>query len=127
LFFGQDTSLDPRQPEQKQSLERVGTYARQFLTWVTALDEGDGGAVDLIDRSKLVGARNGSPELRDHDDHKYSIGTFMQPSEQMTFGAFINELNAIQIEDESMSPADKFVNLFWGAARRFCKKNYEIA
>jgi hypothetical protein len=127
LFFGQDTSLDPRQPEQKQSLERVGTYARQFLAWVTALDEGKGGAVDLIDRSKLVSARNGSPELRDHNEHEHSIGTFMEPSRQMTFGAFINELNGVRIEDESMSPADKFVNLFYEAARRFCKKNYEIA
>jgi hypothetical protein len=126
-WFSQDTSVDPRQPEQKQTLERVGTYARQFLAWVTALDEGRSGAVDLIDRSKIVADRNGSLELRDHREYEHSIGTFMEPSAQMDFNAFLDELNNLQIKDKSMSPSDKFVNLFYEAAHRFCEKNYEIA
>ena len=127
-WFGSGEAVDPRQPQQKQQLERVGRYAWQFLEWITALDEGEDGAVQLVDGSKLVNAQNGALSLRDHERYEHDIGSFLrESSSERDFNALLNELNDVQITSKSMSPSDKFVNLFYEAARRFCQKNYEIA
>ncbi len=123
-FFRQDTSKDPRQPESKAALEAVGQYAMQFLAWITALDNE---SVDLVDRRKLVAHENGALHLLAHQQHPHSIGAFLKErSEDKKFNAFLNELNELKIESGSMTPSDKYVNLFYEAASRFSEGNYRI-
>ena len=125
-LFRRDVSKDPRQPESKAALEALGQYAKQFLSWMTALDEDDD-SVRLVDRRKLIASLNGDITLLDHDQYEHSVGSFLkESSEEMDFNAFLNELNELAISSKSMSPSDKFVNLFYEAASRFCEKNYEI-
>jgi len=128
VSFGRGTSVDLRQQESKSALKDVGQYAHQFLDWITALDEDDG-SVQLVDHDKLIATRSdGEITLLDLDQYEYNLGSFLKEgSDEHGFSAFLNELNALEISSKSMSPSDKFVNLFYEAAQRFCEENYEIA
>ncbi len=122
-FTRRDERQDPRQPEQRAVLMALEEYSRRFLQWAAALDEGAGGAVQLLDRGRaLAGAGTVS-----HTDVPTAIGTLLREgSKALDFNRFKNLLDGAAPPSDQLSPAGKYAGLFYEAARRFTEENYDV-
>lgn len=128
-----DNIKNPRWGENKTDLKNFTDYlGKYFLPWVTLMDDYSQ-KVSLISRERIcegevrVGA---TPTLADREKKKENIGHFTKARnpEGKNFDVFLNHgLNAVNISREkTLSAANRFVNLFYEAAMKFCKQNYNL-
>ncbi|MCB0313427.1 MAG: hypothetical protein KDH84_09220, partial [Calditrichaeota bacterium] len=128
-----DNNKNPRWGENKTDLKNFTDYlSKYFLPWVTLMDDYSQ-KVSLISRERIcegdvrVGA---APTLADREKKKENIGHFTKERnpEGKNFDQFLTlGLLAVNISREkTLSAADRFVNIFYEAAMKFCKQNYNL-
>ncbi|HEV7587969.1 MAG TPA: hypothetical protein VGO40_07535 [Longimicrobium sp.] len=127
----EDAGRNPREAKQRASIEMVEIFGRKFLAWIASLDE-DSGEVRLIDRHKLFADtgepdENGAARLLAPREHEAVIGEFVKGTQRgKRLEDFLRILREVQVEASSMSPANRWINLFYEAAREFCATAYNI-
>lgn len=127
-----DRVKNPRWGENKAALDIINEYNRRyFLPWICSLDDLSG-RIAFLDRQKIcvepiqIGK---DLDLIDYNRFPSYIGDFLaEKSKAFDFGFFIrNSLNAINLTGEkTLSASDKYLNLFYNAAEKFCAENYNI-
>lgn len=114
---------DPRVGAQGDILNAVAGYSRRFLEWISEMDEDN---VHLIDHRKIWAGED-MTALASHQESPKAIGTFVKghvgPLEWATFVTMLGELD---LSARNMKPAERFVNVFYDAAFRFCSSNYGL-
>lgn len=121
---------NPRFIENKELIDNVCDFADRFLAWICAIDD-ESGKVQLMDRSKIIegtpeiGKR---PELFDLVKNRSHIARMLKESSQdRDFAYFVNRcLNQFHISDATMTAGNKFLNLFYEAAQKYCLENFTI-
>jgi hypothetical protein len=129
----EDAGLDPRQHTQRAAIETVERFGEQFLHWIAALDE-DSGDARLVDRRRLFadsasdsGEEEGEARLLPPREHLAAIGEFVKGTRRAPdFAAFLDTLRDVRIDSAAMSPANRWINLFYEAAQEFCASGYNI-
>jgi hypothetical protein len=111
-----------RHGAQADILTVVSEYSRRFLEWISEMDEAN---VHLVDRRKLweVDLKT----LMRWDQNQRAIGTFVKDKVgRLDFSSFVTKLGEVSLADKNMLPAERWVNLFYDAAYRFCSANYQM-
>lgn len=127
----EDAGLDPRQHGQRAAIAAVTRFGEQFLQWISALDE-ETGDVRLVDRRRLFVDASAldeqeEPRLLPPREHLAAIGEFVKGARRgPDFAAFLDTMRDVRIESASMTPADRWINLFYEAAQSFCASGYNI-
>ena len=126
MFSGQSKGhLDPTSKENQDAREEVATYANNFLAWIAAMDDS---GVALVNESLLVKEGSaGEVTLRDPQKYEDNLADlFGDGGARGSFGAFRRKLDEVQVEDKNLSGAERYVKLFYLAARGFCDENYNL-
>ena len=124
---------NPSHGKNKDLHDQAADYASLFLKWVTDLDDGDN--VRLISRDMLLGT--GAPEkdaagktrlsLRDPETHPANLGRLLRDKQAgktyFDYYAILDDKNRSVIADDTQDAADKYLNIFFRAAREFNKDN----
>ena len=124
---------DPRWSENKGVIQNFVTYLNNFfLPWACALDE-SGQNISLINREKISESAPiiGKPlKLANYSKKKDHIGYFLKEKQKdgKDFDFFINQslLKLDLTRQRTLSAGNKYINLFYEAALKFCKVNYNL-
>ncbi|NUQ41495.1 MAG: hypothetical protein HUU32_08895 [Calditrichaceae bacterium] len=123
---------NPRWGENKTQLENFEKFLKHYyLAWLCSMDD-NSDKVRLISKSKICeGSIQIGKEINliDYNKKKDNLGDFLkEKSKKEDFYVFINRfLNSVNITDEkTLSAANKYINIFYEAAMKFCAHNYHI-
>ncbi len=130
-FRGESAREDPAHQDNDELHKLATTYARLFLKWVTDLDDGANVrlmAADLIGTTEKSADGRDRLKLKNPYEHKQNIGRLRR--EQATGKDFdyymAAVLNNSQIKDTTQDAADKYLNIFFRAARKFNQDNAAV-
>ncbi|MFQ5640006.1 MAG: hypothetical protein ACE5IR_18660 [bacterium] len=116
--------------ENEELINKVSSFANRFLTWICAFDD-ETRKVMLVDREKIVNGDIESgkePELFDPLTNRSNIARMLkEPSQDRDFAYFVNrDLNQIKISDRTLTAGNKFLKLFYEAAKKYSLENFTI-
>ncbi|MEJ7736776.1 MAG: hypothetical protein WKF97_05050 [Chitinophagaceae bacterium] len=129
-----DKLKDPRLGQSKEALDDFETFANSFLFWISAMDD-NSGMVELIDRKMLVkGELDTGKKVSlidpEQDNTKTNIGYLLKSegsNKGRDFNDFIaNGLNAVVLDKKITDASSKYLNIFYEAAIKYCKANYNV-
>ncbi|MGI4870725.1 MAG: hypothetical protein ACRYFX_06035 [Janthinobacterium lividum] len=121
---------DPMHGDNRPNFGLMTSFARRFLRWITDLD--DRANVRLIDSDKLLASQGADSKavlpLKLPQDWKANIGLLY--SGQTTGRDFdyytASVLNHSEIKDFSQHAADRYLNIFYRAAKKFNQDNAAV-
>lgn len=123
---------DPRQGKNKEVLDDYEKFFNNFLFWIAALDD-DSDNVNFMDKKLLVNGELeiGNPKLFDpeNDIYRAYISQFLkgENSKNEDFWIFKTKgLNAVELDKKIAIASDKYLNIFYEAASKYCQSNYNI-
>lgn len=129
-----DKIKDPRQMENKNTLDDLSAFLQNFLFWIAAMD--DSRIVELIDKNKLVNKdlEIGKQLLLADPEAETTRGNigFLLKNEKTNKGRDFNEfkkigLDAVALKDKRITKAaSKMINIFYDAAGFYSKANYNV-
>jgi hypothetical protein len=129
-----DKPKDPRQSESKNTIDDLSKFLDNFLFWIAAMD--DSGLVELVEKKMLVNKDleiGKTPTLIDPEGATSSrnIGLLLK-NDKGNKGRDFNEfkkigLDAVELKDKNITQAgSKMANIFYEAAARYSKANYNV-
>jgi len=126
----EERKSNPTFVENEELIKKVSSFTKKFLTWICAIDD-ESRKVQLVDRSKLINGDIESgkePELFDPVENRMNIARALKESSlDRDFACFLNrDLNQVRIKDRTMTAGNKFINLFYEAAKKYCLENFTI-
>lgn len=131
--FREDNPLfNPRHDDNKAIYEIADDYLAKFLFWISAMDDGDGGNVNLINKEMLFSGvlqlNTKNNKLKDPTAFKANIGQILwDKTNKKDFNFFIQEgLEVSVISDETIGAGSKYLNVFYNAASKFNTNNMEL-
>jgi hypothetical protein len=126
---------DPRQKDSKEALQDFEKFLKNFIFWISAIDD-DSGKVELIDKKMLVNkelevGKEISLINSEGETTKSNIGYLIKNEKEnkgKDFNEFIKRgLNDVQFKDKKITDASsKFINIFYEAAIKYSKLNYNV-
>jgi len=122
---------NPHHGNNKDELDEVINFSKKFLTWISSIDD-ESGIVNLIDRKKIIKGEieiSKEIELFDVESEIALISRVLKenPKIEKDFTYFITlGLNEVKPMNKTISASNRFCNLFYNGASRFCKINYNI-
>lgn len=126
-----DRIKNPRWHENLAQLDDMHKYlSNYFLPWICLID--DGNKVSLFNRSKICeGDVQISKPLRlvNYNTKGDNFGSFLkEDSEGKDFNHFLNNflINISLKNEKTMNAANKYINIFYEAAQKFCAINYNL-
>ena len=127
-----DRVKNPRWSENLAQIENFEKFIKHsFLAWICLLDD-DSKKVALFNRDRICeGAIQIGKEihLADRKNKKNNIGDFLKEKSRIfDFDYFINQtlLEVDITKEKTLSAANKYINIFYEAATKFCVQNYNI-
>lgn len=128
-FTEENYLFNPRHGDNKAVYELADSYFSKFLFWICAMDDGENGNVNLIDKDMIftgsldLNIKNN--QLKDPMAFKANIGRIMRgQSNGKDFNAFIREgLEESVINDDTIGAGSKYLNVFYNGAKKFNVKN----
>ncbi|AMR28314.1 hypothetical protein A0257_15275 [Hymenobacter psoromatis] len=127
-FKGGDSAKDdPTHGDNRALFGLMTSYARRYLRWITDLD--DRAHVQLIDSDKLLASQGADSKavlpLKLPQEWKQNIGLLYrgQPGGRDFDYYTASVLNNSEIKDYSQHAADRYLNIFFRAAKKFNQDN----
>jgi hypothetical protein len=127
---GDSAKDDPAHGDNRPLYGLMTSYSRRFLRWITDLD--DRAHVHLIDSDKLLASQGADSKavlpLKLPQEWKQNIGLLYrgQPGGRDYDYYTASVLNHSEIKDYSQHAADRYLNIFFRAAKKFNQDNAAV-